>query len=182
MKPGDMEAALTVGGSGDGASSATGKAGRASKKAQKKQSKKQTVSDWESDEFGFGEEEEDEFEGVLNMGSTPGKPAKGKRKSATGDDSAKGDVILTERMAYNRYQEALGKEDQMKTIKKLGFYSIFPVFAITLIRGQIRAFREKKKVKRGLALFEQEKREYEEERKRKGKDGGDDDDDDDDED
>jgi hypothetical protein len=182
MKPGDLEAALTVGGSGDGATAATGKAGRASKKAQKKQSKKQAVSDWESDEFGFGEDEDDDFEGVLNIGSTSSKPAKGKRKSAIRDDSAKGDVIITDRMAYNKYQEALGKEDQMKTIKKLGFYSIFPVFVITLIRGQIRAFREKKKVKRGLALFEQEKKEYEEEMKKKGKGGGYDDDDDDDDD
>jgi phosphopantothenoylcysteine synthetase/decarboxylase len=85
-------------------------------------------------------------------------------------------------MAYNNYQAALGKDDHMKTIKKGAFYSIFPVFAITMIRGQLRAYREKKRVKRGLALFEQEKKDYLEEKKRKKEEGEEDDDDDDDDD
>ena len=184
MKPGDLESALKIGGSdAEGRESTVGKAGRGKKKAQKKQSTKQQVSDWESDEFGFGDEDEDEFEGVMNIGSSTSKLAKGARKASSGSESGKGDVLITDKMAYNNYQEALGKEDQMKTIKRLSFYSILPVGVITLTRGQIRAYKEKKRVKRGLALFEQEKKEIEEEMKRKGNkddDDGDDGDDDDD--
>jgi len=184
MKPGDLESALKIGGSDEkGSESVLGKAGRGRQKAQKKQSTKQQVSDWESDEFGFGDEDEDEFEGVMNIGSSTSKLAKGARKASSGSDSSKSDVVIMDKMAYNNYQEALGKEDQMKTIKKLSFYSILPVGVITLTRGQIRAYKEKKRVKRGLALFEQEKKEIEEEMKRKGNkddDDGDDDDDDDD--
>ncbi|KAL3790692.1 hypothetical protein HJC23_009792 [Cyclotella cryptica] len=115
------------------------------------------------------------------MGSSASSPSRGKGKaSSSGDNSGKGDVVVTDKMAYNNYQAALGKEDYMKTIKKGAFYSIFPVFVITMIRGQVRAYREKKKVKRGLALFEQEKKDYIEERKRQGSKGDDDDDEDDD--
>lgn len=186
LKPGELET-LTIGGSGEGEGAATiGKKGRSKRKTPKKQIKKQQVSEWESDEFGFADEEEDELEGVLNMGRTV-KPVKGKRKSAVAgvDREKSSDVVITDKMAFNNYQEALSKTDHIKTLRKLSFYTISPVFVITMIRGQIRAYREKKKVKRGLALFEQEKKEYEEELKNKkknknkgdGEDGDDDDDD-----
>lgn len=182
MKPGEMEAALTIGGanvdSGESAAKDTG-----TQKIQKKQSKKQKVSEWESDEFGFGEDDDDDIDsGVLKIGSSSSSPSKvkGKAPSASGENSGKGDVVVTDKMAYNNYQAALSRKDHMKTIKKGAFYSIFPVFVITMIRGQVRAYREKKKVKRGLALFEQEKKDYIEERKKQGSKGEDDDDDDDD--
>jgi ribosomal protein S14 len=182
MKPGEMEAALTIGktsvDSGESAAKETGK-----KKIQKKQSKKQQVSEWESDEFGFGEDDDDDIDsGVLKIGSSASSPSevKGKAPSVSGDNSGKGDVVVTDKMAYNNYQAALNRKDHMKTIKKGAFYSIFPVFVITMIRGQVRAYIEKKKVKRGLALFEQEKKDYIEERKKQGSKGEDDDDDDDD--
>lgn len=184
MKPGEMEAALTIGGtsveSGESTAKETGK-----KKIQNKQSKKQKVSEWESDEFGFGDDDDDDADsGVLTMGSSASSPSKikGKVPLASGDNAGKGDVVVTDKMAYNNYQAALSKTDHMKTIKKGAFYSIFPVFVITMIRGQVRAYREKKKVKRGLALFEQEKKDYIEERKKQGNKGEDDDDDDDDDD
>ena len=182
MKPGELESTLIIGGTKEESAANGGKSGRVKKKASKKQAKKQQVSDWESDEFGFGDEEEDEFEGVMNIGTLSNKPSKGKGRSSSNDNTGKGGVVVTDRMAFNNYQESLGKTDHMKTIKKLSFYSIFPVGIITTIRGQIRAHKEKKKVKRGLALFEQEKKEYEEEMKKKGNRRDDDDDDDDDDD
>merc|ERR1712029_1294060 len=95
------------------------------------------------------------------------------------------DVMLTDKMAYNNYQEARSKADQINVIKKGAFYSIFPVFVITTIRGQIKAWKERRWVKQGLAIVEGERQKYLEEKKKKrdrDKDDGDDVDDDDDDD
>ena len=184
-------AALTIGGTGSegdssaggGASSDKGNKRRGGKRAQKKQA----VSEWESDEFGFGEEDDDDEDGgVLSFGGSSassrgmlGPSKKGPSSSSSSEASGVGDVIVTDRMAFNKYKEADSQEVKMKKIKKGAFYSIFPVFVITMIRGQVRAYKEKKWVKKGLAIVEEERKQYLEE-KRQGKHKKDDDDDDDD--
>ncbi|KAL3810077.1 hypothetical protein ACHAXA_011810 [Cyclostephanos tholiformis] len=107
---------------------------------------------------------------------------KGKLSLSKTDSGGKGggDVLLTDKMAYNNYKAPMSKEEQNKVIKKLAFYSIFPVFVITTIRGQIKAYKEKKWVKKGLALVEEERQKYLEEKKKKKEGKNDDDDDDDD--
>jgi hypothetical protein len=185
LKTGDI-AALTIGESRAEVGGASASGGKSLAKTTKTENKKKSqVSEWESDEFGFGEGDDDDFDsGVLSLASS-GAPTKGKlspSKSKAGDlDGGKGggDVLLTEKMAYNNYKAAMSKEEQTKVIKKLAFYSIFPVFVITTIRGQIKAYKEKKWVKKGLALVEEERQKYLEEKKKK-KEGKDDDDDDDD--
>ena len=190
----ESKAALTIGestdeGGGGGQSNEKPTDGRRAKKTQK-QTKNQ-LSDWESDEFGFGDGDDDDFdEGVISLGSGATTTKKGKlsasskSKSGVSDSVGKGgggDVLLTDKLAYNNYKAPLSKDEQMKTIKKGAFYSIFPVFAITMIRGRIKSYKEKKWVKKGLAIVEEERKKYLEEKKNK-KDGTKDDDDDDDDD
>ena len=79
-------------------------------------------------------------------------------------------------MAYNNYKPKMSKDEQTKVIKKGAFYSIFPVFVITMIRGQVKAWKERKWVKKGMAIKEEEYKTYLEEKKKK-KEGKDDDDD-----
>ena len=187
LKTGDI-AALTIGESRAEVGEATASGGKSlAKKTKKENKKKSQVSEWESDEFGFGEGDDEDFDsGVLSLASS-GAPTKGKlspSKSKAGDsDGGKGggDVLLTDKMAYNNYKAAMSKEEQAKVIKKLAFNTIFPVFVITTVRGQIKAYKEKKWVKKGLALVEEERQKYLEEKKKK-KEGKDDDGDDDDDD
>lgn len=195
LKTGDV-AALTIGESsdvlGETSSTITGGKSRTKKKSQKNGSDtKSQVSDWEADEFGFEEGDDDDFDsGVFSLGSgsstttKKGKlsPSKSKQSDGSGGKGrGGGDVLLTDKMAYNNYKAPMAKEEKDKVIKKLAFYSIFPVFVITTVRGQIKAYKEKKWVKKGLALVEEERQRYLEEKKKK-KDGKDDDDDDDDDD
>lgn len=190
----ESKAALTIGestGEGGGESSEQQTDGRRGKKAQKQKQTKNKVSDWESDEFGFGDADDEDFdESVISLGSgaitKKGKLSpSSKSKSGATDSGGKGgggDVLLTDKLAYNNYKAPLSKDEQMKTVKKGAFYSIFPVFVITMIRGRIKSYKEKKWVKKGLAIVEEERKKYLEEKKKKkeGKKPGDDDDDDDD--
>jgi hypothetical protein len=173
LKYGQKEAALTIGGDDDGAGGEGGRGTltraekRAQKKRQKQQSKNQQVSEWESDEFGFGEDDDDDLDsGVLTMGSSS-TSSPGSKLSPSKSGGGKGDVVVTDKMAYSNYKAPDTKEDHMKKIKKGAFYSIFPVFVITMVRGQIRAYREKKWVKKGLAIVEEERKAYLEEKKKK---------------
>mmetsp|Transcript_4206 Transcript_4206/g.8683 ORF Transcript_4206/g.8683 Transcript_4206/m.8683 type:complete len:86 (-) Transcript_4206:133-390(-) len=85
-------------------------------------------------------------------------------------------------MAYNKYQAPDTKDVKMRKLRKGAFYTLLPVFIITTIRGTVRTYREKKWVKKGLAIVEEERKKYLEEKKKgKGKNNDDDDDDDDDE-
>jgi hypothetical protein len=184
----ESKAALTIGDSGSegGVKSSDQQTdGRRGKKAQKQKQ----LSDWESVEFGFGDADDEDFdEGVISLGSgattKKGKLSpSSKSKSGVTDSGGKGgggDVLLTDKLAYNNYKAPLSKDEQMKTIKKGAFYSIFPVFVITMIRGRIKSYKEKKWVKKGLAIVEEERKKYLEEKKKKkeGKKPGDDDDDD----
>ncbi|KAL7553230.1 hypothetical protein ACHAWF_017341 [Thalassiosira exigua] len=194
IKYGDKEAALTIGEGGETESSSSSDEGevtgrrtkRAERKAQKKKQKKSEVSEWESDEFGFGDEEDEDFDsGVLSLGgstTSSGKTGPSKSKGGDSGGGGGGDVMITDKMAYNNYKPSVSKEEQIKLIKKGAFLSIFPVFVITTIRGRIRAWKEKKWVKQGLAIVEEERQKYLEEKKkqREGKKDDDDDDDDDD--
>ena len=193
-------AALTIGDSGEeGAASSEGdgsqeevtgrRAKRAQRKIEKQKTKKQKqVSEWESDEFGFGEDYDDEdFDsGVLSFAGSTGAGKTSPSKSKSGGESGSGrssggsgDVVLTDKMAYNNYKPKMSKDEQTKVIKKGAFYSIFPVFVITMIRGQVKAWQERIFVKKGMAIKEEEYKTYLEEKKKK-KEGKDDDDDDDD--
>ncbi len=170
-KPGETTA-LTIGGSGEEDDSSSSqeqtktKGRRASRRKDKKQSQ---VSEWESDEFGFGDDDEDDFDsGVISLGSGSASSSKlspSKGKSGGGG----GDVVLTDKMAYNNYKAPVSKTDHTKIIKKGALYSIFPVFVITMIRGQIKAYKERKFVKKGLAIKEEEYKQYLEEKKKKKK-------------
>mmetsp|Transcript_41173 Transcript_41173/g.86356 ORF Transcript_41173/g.86356 Transcript_41173/m.86356 type:complete len:616 (+) Transcript_41173:209-2056(+) len=197
QKKGAAAAALTIGDSGEdeggeatssGIESGTKKGRRASKRAQRKKQKKSQVSEWESDEFGFGEDDDEDYDsGVLSFdgSSSAGASNSPSKKSKSGGDPGTkgdggGDVVLTDKMAFNNYKAKLSQEEKTKIIKKGAFYSIFPVFVITMIRGQVRAWKEKKWVKKGLAIKEEEFQSYLEEKKKKKEGKGDDDDDDDD--
>ena len=185
----ESAAALTIGDTGQeggvdtsGSSEvATGRrAKRAQKKAQKK--KKNQVSEWETDEFGFGEDydDEDDFDsGVLSLAgsSSSGDKTSPSKKSKSGGESggSGGGVVLTDKMAYNNYKAPMSKEEQTKAIKKIAFYSIFPVFVITTIRGQVKAWKERRWVKKGLAIRDEEYKQYLEEKKKKKDGKGDDD-------
>ncbi|KAL3788867.1 hypothetical protein ACHAW5_009224 [Stephanodiscus triporus] len=151
LKHGDI-AALTIGESRAEIGEASSSSGKSLvKKKQKESKKKSQVSEWESEEFGFGEGDDDDLDsGVLSLASS-GAPTKGKlspSKSKSGvsgsGEKGGGDVLLTDKMAYNNYKAPMSKEEQTKVIKKFAFYSIFPVFVITTIRGQIKAYKEKK--------------------------------------
>lgn len=186
----ESAAALTIGDTGEeggvdttsGSSEvATGRrAKRAQKKAQKKKKQSQ-VSEWESDEFGFGEDydDEDDFDsGVLSLAGSSkggGKTLPSKKSKSGGESGGSGGVVLTDKMAYNNYKAPMSKEEQTKAIKKIAFYSIFPVFVITTIRGQIKAWKERRWVKKGLALRDEEYKQYLEEKKKKKDGKGDDD-------
>ena len=177
-KPGET-AALTIGGSseeGDSASSQVQTKKTKGRRAARKGKKQSQVSEWESDEFGFGDDDEDFDSGVISMGSGSASSSKLSPKSGSGGG---GDVVLTDKMAYNNYKAPVSKADHTKIIKRGAFYSIFPVFVITMVRGQIKAYQERKFVKKGLAIKEEEYKTYLEEKKKK-KEGNDDDDDDDD--
>merc|ERR1712127_228888 len=71
--------------------------------------------------------------------------------------------------------------EKISAIKKGTFSVMIPVWTITTIRGQVRGDRERKWVKNGLAIVEEERQAYLEEKKQE-KQGKKDDDDDDDED
>lgn len=188
-------AALTIGDSGEEGEKGSSTAGdsetkarrRASKRAERrKQKKTQEVSEWESDEFGFGEADGDEdFDSsVLSFGGntasiTKLSPSKKSKLSEAGSGKdGGGDVVLTDKMAYNNYKASLSQEEKTSLIKKGAFYSIFPVFIITTIRGQIKAWKERKWVRKGLAIKEEERQNYLEEKKKKKEGKSDDDDDD----
>ena len=104
-----------------------------------------------------------------------GKTSPSKKSKSGGESGGSGGVVLTDKMAYNNYKAPMSKEEQTKAIKKIAFYSIFPVFVITTIRGQIKAWKERRWVKKGLALRDEEYKQYLEEKKKKKDGKGDDD-------
>ena len=175
------KATLVVGETNEASASASSKNGRKAKKSQARaQLKKQKTSDsdWGSDEFGFDDEDDDLDDGVLSLDSKKTKsggktgPTKG---NADKSKSGLGGVVMTDRMAFNDYQAERSKEDQIKVIKKFTFYTLFPVFIITTVRGQFKAWKEKKWVKKGLAVLEEDRQKYLEEKKKKKEGKGDDD-------
>mmetsp|Transcript_37309 Transcript_37309/g.63499 ORF Transcript_37309/g.63499 Transcript_37309/m.63499 type:complete len:381 (+) Transcript_37309:187-1329(+) len=194
LKSSSKEAALTIGDSGEETETASDSESevsgskRAKRAQRKKQKKSAQVSEWESDEFGFGEDDDEDYDSnVLSLGgsskSSSGNklgPSKKASKSGDGGGDGSGDVIVMEKMAYNNYKPGLTQEEKIKVIKKGAFYSIFPVFIITTVRGQIKAWKERKWVKKGLAIVEEERQKYLEEKKKKKEGKKDDDDDDDD--
>lgn len=174
------KATLVVGETNEASASASSKNDRKSKKSQARaQRKKQKTSDsdWGSDEFGFDDEDDDLDDDVLSIDSKKAKSGGniGPSKANAGmSGSGSGGVVIVDRMAFNDYQAERSKEDQIKVIKKLTFYTLFPVFIITTIRGQFRAWKEKKWVKKGLAVLEEDRQKYLEEKKKKKEGKGDD--------
>ena len=177
----EEKATLDVGESNEASANASSKSDRQSKRSQARaQRKKQETSDsdWGSDEFGFEDEDDDLDDGVLSLDSKKAKSGGniGPSKANAGKSgSSSGGLVMTDRMAFNDYQAERSKDDQIKVIKKLTFYTLFPVFIITTIRGQFRAWKEKKWVKKGLAILEEDRKKYLEEKKKKKEGKGDDD-------
>merc|ERR1711957_929466 len=100
-----------------------------------------------------------------------------------GDSTRKGkggDVVLTDKMAFNNYRASLSPVDKITSIKKGTACFFFPMLIITTIRGQVRAYREKKWVQKGLTIKEEERQNYLDEKKKKKEGKNDDNDDDDD--
>jgi len=189
------------GGAGDGdsvlssPSSRETKGGRsASKRAQRKKQKESQMSEWELDEFGYDADGDNDLDkGVMSFnGSSKGassnklSPSK-KSKTSAGDSTEGGkggNVVVIDKMAFSNYKAPLPQEEKIKTIKKGTAYGLLPFATMLTIRGQVRAYRERTWVQKGLAIMEEEKQKYLEEKKKKkeGKkddDDGEDDDDDD---
>merc|ERR1711957_805883 len=156
----------------------------------KKKQDENQISEWESDEFGYDADGGDDFDtGVMlitgrgkNAPSNKLSPSKTSNKS-DGDSTRKGkggDVVLTDKMAFNNYRASLSPVDKITSIKKGTACFFFPMLIITTIRGQVRAYREKKWVQKGLTIKEEERQNYLDEKKKKKEGKNDDNDDDDD--
>jgi len=186
-------------GDGDSASSSTSsretKGGRsASKRAQRKKQKESQMSEWELDEFGYDADSDNDLDkGVMSFSgsskiasSNKLSPSK-KSKTSAGDSTEggkAGNVVMIDKMAFSNYKTPLVQEEKIKTIKKGSVYCLLPFATILTIRGQVRAYRERKWVQKGLAIMEEERQNYLEEKKKKKEgnkddDDGEDDDDDD---
>merc|ERR1711862_654888 len=164
----DKRDAPTIGKSGDGgerSGAARKKMGRRSKKA---------------DEFGFGDD--DNLDGLVALKvKSGGKVGETKTKVGESASSDSGSVMLIDRMAFNNYTPEKPKEERIKIIKKTTFIISIPYIIVLFTRGRIRDWKEKRWVKKGLAIFEEDRRKYLEEKK-KNKGQGDDNDGDDDDD
>ncbi|KAL7461335.1 hypothetical protein ACHAXS_001754, partial [Conticribra weissflogii] len=147
IRKNQKEAALTIGGSGSSGDENSALDIKKSKIREGKKAKKgQEISDWESDEFGFGDEnddDDDEFLSFGNSGTSSVKLGPSKRKgSLTSSGSGEGEeeVVITDKMAYNKYKAPDTKDMKIRKLKKGAFYTLLPVFIITTIRGTVRTY------------------------------------------
>jgi len=181
------------GGAGNGdTSSRETKGGRsASKRARRKKQKESQLSEWELDEFGYDADGDNDLDkGVMSIsGSRKAGKKLSQSKKSKGDSTEGGkggNAVMIDKMAFGSYKAPLPQEEKIKTVRRKSLYAAVPFCSALLLRGQVRIYRERKWVKKGLTIMEEERQKHLEEKKKKKEgnqddDDGEDDDDDDDE-